>query len=273
MWSYPQFDPVLISLGPLKIHWYAISYLVGIGLVWWTLGRRGPAARPAWSAEQLSDALFYGVLGVILGGRIGYMVFYGWQGLLDNPLNLFKVWQGGMSFHGGLLGVLIAMYVYGLRNGRSFFSVTDYIAPSIPLALGCGRIGNFINGELPGRITEVPWAVIYPGESVGRHPSSLYQAFAEGVVLFALLWWFSRRPRPQMAVSGMFLMGYGGLRFITEFFRQPDSHLNFIAFNWMTMGQILCLPMLALGLSFIVYGYRHQPAVIPDKKTKQRKKV
>ena len=258
MWHYPEFDPVLVSLGPLSIHWYALSYLVGIVIVWWSLGRRSRAHDMGWSDEQVSDMIFYGVLGVILGGRLGYMLFYGWQSLAADPFSLFRVWEGGMSFHGGLLGVLTAMYLFGRHVGRGFFAVTDFIAPSIPIALGCGRIGNFINGELPGRVTNVPWAAIYPGDIVGRHPSSLYQAFSEGVLLFSLLWLFTRRSRPIMAVSGVFLIGYGGVRFCTEFFREPDRHLMFIAFEWMTMGQLLSLPMIALGVGFVIYSYRKE---------------
>ncbi|MDP4597891.1 MAG: prolipoprotein diacylglyceryl transferase [Pseudomonadales bacterium] len=273
MWHYPEFDPVLVSIGPLSIHWYALSYLVGISLVWWSLGRRAKARGLAWNDEQISDMIFYGMLGVILGGRIGYVVFYGWQNLVQDPLSLFRVWEGGMSFHGGMLGVLFAMYLYGRRLGRGFFAVTDFIAPSVPIALGCGRIGNFINGELPGRVTDMPWAAIYPGEVVGRHPSSLYQAFAEGVVLFAVLWLFSRRPRPPVTTSGMFLIAYGLLRLTTEFFRTPDSQLMFVAFDWMTMGQLLSLPMVVLGLGFIYYGYQQAPVVTTTAtKTKTSKK-
>ena len=273
MWHYPEFDPVLVSIGPLSIHWYALSYLVGISLVWWSLGRRAKARGLAWNDEQISDMIFYGMLGVILGGRIGYVVFYGWQNLVQDPLSLFRVWEGGMSFHGGMLGVLFAMYLYGRRLGRGFFAVTDFIAPSVPIALGCGRIGNFINGELPGRVTDMPWAAIYPGEVVGRHPSSLYQAFAEGVVLFAVLWLFSRRPRPPVTTSGMFLIAYGLLRLTTEFCRTPDSQLMFVAFDWMTMGQLLSLPMVVLGLGFIYYGYQQAPVVTTTAtKTKTSKK-
>lgn len=273
MWHYPEFDPVLVSIGPLSIHWYALSYLVGISLVWWSLGRRAKARGLAWNDEQISDMIFYGMLGVILGGRMGYVVFYGWQNLVQDPLSLFRVWEGGMSFHGGMLGVLFAMYLFGRRLGRGFFAVTDFIAPSVPIALGCGRIGNFINGELPGRVTDMPWAAIYPGEVVGRHPSSLYQAFAEGVVLFAVLWLFSRRPRPPVTTSGMFLIAYGLLRLTTEFFRTPDSQLMFVAFDWMTMGQLLSLPMVVLGLGFIYYGYQQAPVVTTTAtKTKTSKK-
>lgn len=274
MWQYPQFDPVAISLGPIQIHWYALSYLIGIAIVWWHFGYRNRAAgvaveargkkHPAkivtpWTEEQLSDLIFYGVLGVILGGRIGYMLFYGADQLLDNPLNLFRIWEGGMSFHGGMLGVFIGMYWFSRKVGKSFFQVSDFVAPGVPIALGCGRIGNFINGELPGRITDVPWAVIFPGESIGRHPSSLYQAMLEGPVLFVLLWLFTRKTRPTMATSGMFLLGYGCLRFVSEFLRRPDLHMGdegFIAFNWLTTGQLLSLPMVGIGALFIAWSYR-----------------
>ncbi|MFT4676290.1 MAG: phosphatidylglycerol:prolipoprotein diacylglycerol transferase [Patiriisocius sp.] len=274
MWQYPQFDPVAISLGPIQIHWYALSYLIGIAIVWWHFGYRNRAAskvleargkkQPSrtvtpWTEEQLSDLIFYGVLGVILGGRVGYMLFYGFDQLLENPLNLFRVWEGGMSFHGGMLGVFIGMYWFGRKVGKSFFEVSDFVAPGVPIALGCGRVGNFINGELPGRITDVSWAVIFPGESVARHPSSLYQAVLEGPLLFILLWMFTRKTRPIMATSGMFLLSYGALRFVSEFLRRPDLHMGdegFIAFNWLTTGQLLSLPMIGIGAVFIAWSHR-----------------
>lgn len=296
MWNYPQFDPVAISLGPIDIHWYALSYLVGIGAVWWHLlskvkaqaidgtssskkvdskegasktarakkNSSGKAAKkrakniaPAlWTDEQISDMIFYGVFGVILGGRIGYVLFYGREALIQDPFSALKIWQGGMSFHGGLLGVIIAILVFCRVHKKTLPQVMDFAAPSIPIALGTGRLGNFINGELPGRVTDVPWAAIYPGESVGRHPSSLYQAFLEGVVLFTILWLFSRRPKPNMAVSSMFLLAYGCLRFISEFFREPDVHMGFVVFDWLTTGQLLSTPMILLGLGMLVYSYR-----------------
>lgn len=256
MWHYPRIDPVLVHIGPLAIHWYAISYLVGIGLVWWVLTRRARSDKIPWNNEQLSDLVFYLVLGVIIGGRVGYMLFYDLPALVSNPLTLFKIWDGGMSFHGGMLGVFAGMYVYGRLNGRGFFEVSDYIAPGVPLALGCGRLGNFANTELPGRVTDVPWAVIWPGQTMGRHPSSLYQAILEGPVLFAILWIFSAKPRPRMAASGLFLISYGALRIFSECFRQPDPQLGFIAFGWLTMGQLLSVPMIMFGLAFMYYGYR-----------------
>ena len=258
MWHYPNLDPVAISLGPISIHWYAISYLVGIGLVWWTLGYRNRHYASGYSDEEVSDLVFFAVLGVLLGGRIGYMLFYGMENLLANPASALRVWEGGMSFHGGLIGVLLGVLWFARKTGRTFFQITDFIAPSIPIALGCGRIGNFINAELPGHVTEVPWGLVYPGEVVARHPSSLYQAMLEGPVLFALLWVFAMKPRPVMAVSGLFLVGYGLLRIFSETFRLPDSHLGFVLFDQVTQGQLLSLPMVLLGAGFIAYSY-YQP--------------
>ncbi len=258
MWHYPNLDPVAISLGPISIHWYAISYLVGIGLVWWTLGYRNRHYASGYSDEEVSDLVFFAVLGVLLGGRIGYMLFYGMENLMANPASALRVWEGGMSFHGGLIGVLLGVLWFARKTGRTFFQITDFIAPSIPIALGCGRIGNFINAELPGRVTEVPWGLVYPGELVARHPSSLYQAMLEGPVLFALLWVFAMKPRPGMAVSGLFLVGYGLLRIFSETFRLPDSHLGFVLFDQVTQGQLLSLPMVLLGAGFIAYSY-YQP--------------
>ena len=256
MWHYPQFDPIAISLGPVSIHWYALSYLVGISLAWWSLGFRSQRYNLGWSKEAESDVIFYGVLGVILGGRIGYMLFYGYESLADNPLLIFQLWKGGMSFHGGMIGVFVALYIYARKTKRSFFEVADFIAPCIPFGLGCGRLGNFINGELPGRVTEVPWAAIYPGDIIGRHPSSLYQALLEGPVLLAILWVFASKQRPRMAISGVFLISYGLLRFTTEFFREPDNHMGFVAFRWMTQGQLLCLPMVLFGCLFLYFAYQ-----------------
>lgn len=258
MWHYPNLDPVAISLGPISIHWYAISYLVGIGLVWWTLGYRNRHYASGYSDEEVSDLVFFAVLGVLLGGRIGYMLFYGMENLMANPASALRVWEGGMSFHGGLIGVLLGVLWFARKTGRTFFQITDFIAPSIPIALGCGRIGNFINAELPGRVTEVPWGLVYPGELVARHPSSLYQAMLEGPVLFVLLWVFAMKPRPVMAVSGLFLVGYGLLRIFSETFRLPDSHLGFVLFDQVTQGQLLSLPMVLLGAGFIAYSY-YQP--------------
>lgn len=255
---YPEINPVAFSIGPLSIHWYAISYLVGIGLAWWVAGVRSRKYRLGWTQDQISDLVFYIVLGVILGGRIGYMLFYGFAQLVDNPFSLFKIWQGGMSFHGGLIGVAIAFYVYGRRYRKHFFEVSDFISPVVPIGLGMGRLGNFANTELPGRITDVPWGLIFPGEEVMRHPSSLYQSVLEGPVLFCLLWLFASKPRPMMAITGAFGAGYGALRIFSEFFREPDAHLQFVAFNSVTMGQLLSIPMILIGLFMVWRGYRMQ---------------
>ncbi len=261
MIAYPDIDPVAVSLGPLKVHWYGLMYLVGFACAWWLGTLRARKSGGLWQPEQLSDMVFYGAMGVVLGGRFGYVVFYNFDYFLQNPLWLFSIWEGGMSFHGGLLGVLIAMWLYARKFDKSFFQITDFIAPLVPIGLGTGRLGNFIGGELWGRVTDVPWAMIFPRDpsQLPRHPSQLYQFALEGVVLFSILWWFSAKPRPRMAVSGMFLLIYGLARILVEFVREPDTQLGFIAFDWLTMGQILSLPMVLLGIGFIAYGYRNNP--------------
>ncbi len=254
MIEFAQIDPVAVRLGPLAVRWYGIMYLVGFAAAWY-LGRR--RARRPWSParpEQIDDLIFYGALGVILGGRIGYMLFYGREQILEDPLALFRIWEGGMSFHGGLLGVLTAMWLYGRSIGTGFFALTDFIAPLVPIGLGAGRLGNFINGELWGRPTDLPWAVIVDG--VPRHPSQLYEALLEGLLLFIVLWLFSRRQRPTMAVSGLFLLVYGISRFGVEFLRLPDVQIGYLAWGWFTMGQLLSLPMIAGGLLLLALARR-----------------
>jgi phosphatidylglycerol:prolipoprotein diacylglycerol transferase len=262
MLIYPEIDPVALTLGPLKIHWYGLMYLVGFAAFWalgrWRAGRPGSG----WTADMVDDVLFYGVVGVIVGGRLGYMLFYGFDQILANPVNLFKVWQGGMAFHGGLLGVLIAMWLFARRHGRRVFEVTDFIAPLVPVGLLAGRIGNFINAELWGHATDLPWGMRVPcyrvpdhcaglpseaSWSPPLHPSQLYEAGLEGIALFLILWTFSSRPRPTMAVSGLFLVCYGLFRFAVELVRLPDAQLGYLAFGWLTMGQILSVPMVAFG--------------------------
>ncbi|GMV55636.1 MAG: prolipoprotein diacylglyceryl transferase [Betaproteobacteria bacterium] len=246
MLIHPQFDPVAIQLGPLAVRWYGLMYLLGFALFAW-LGRRRAAAA-GLDARAIDDLLFYGVVGVILGGRLGYVLFYKPAYYLAHPLEILAVWTGGMSFHGGFLGVLIAIGLYAHRTGRSWLALTDFIAPLVPLGLAAGRLGNFINGELPGRVTDVPWAMVFPQfDLLPRHPSQLYQFALEGLLLFALLWRYSARPRPNGAVSAVFLIGYGAFRFIAEFGREPDSFLGLIAFG-LSMGQWLSLPMIAAGL-------------------------
>jgi phosphatidylglycerol:prolipoprotein diacylglycerol transferase len=275
MLTYPDIDPVAFSLGPLKIHWYGLMYLVGFA-AFWALGRyRAARSGSGWTPQMVDDVLFYGVVGTIVGGRLGYMLFYGYDQIVDNPLNLFKVWEGGMSFHGGLIGVMTAMWVFARRNGRRFFEVTDFIAPLVPLGLFAGRIGNFINGELWGGATGLPWGMRLPcdrfpayceglpaeaGWSLPLHPSQLYEAALEGVALFLIVWLFSARPRPTMAVSGLFLLVYGLFRFAVEMVRRPDAHIGYLAFDWVTMGQVLSLPMILFGALLLFLAYRSRPA-------------
>ncbi|MEO5703186.1 MAG: prolipoprotein diacylglyceryl transferase, partial [Gammaproteobacteria bacterium] len=239
-----------------KIHWYGLMYLIGFAVVWW-LGRiRARRPDSGWDAEQISDLVFYGALGAVLGGRIGYILFYNFPFFIADPLSIFKVWQGGMSFHGGMVGVFVAMWLYGRKFHKGFFQITDFIAPLVPIGLGAGRIGNFINGELWGRVSDGPWSMVFPNAgALARHPSQLYQAFLEGIVLFIILWLYSSRPRPTMAVSGMFLIFYGLFRFIVEFVRVPDAQLGYLAFGWLTMGQVLSIPMILIGLWLVWWAY------------------
>ena len=262
MLVHPQFDPVALSLGPIQIHWYGLTYLVAFGLFLWLATRRAALAQFAqagWTKRDVEDLLFWGVLGVIVGGRLGYALFYKPAHYLAHPLEILMVWQGGMSFHGGLLGVIVAMVLFARVRRRPWLQVTDLVAPCVPLGLASGRIGNFINGELWGRAADpsLPWAMVFPqsGSAIPRHPSQLYQFALEGLLLFALLWWFARRPRPLGQVSAAFLVGYGVLRFVAEYFREPDTFLGLLALN-MSMGQWLCLPMVATGAALWVWSAR-----------------
>lgn len=247
----PDIQPYF-EIGPLTIHWYGVMYLIGFFSAWYLGTTRARKPGSLWSEEQVGDLIFYAAIGVILGGRFGYILFYDLPSYLDNPLDILKIWQGGMSFHGGLLGVLVALWIFGRRTqGQSFFQVTDFVAPLVPIGLGAGRIGNFINGELWGRETDLPWGMIFPytdPELLVRHPSQLYEALVEGVLLFAILWIYSSKPRPLMAVSSLFLIFYGLFRIGVEFARVPDAHIGYLAFEWVTMGQILSLPMVVLGV-------------------------
>ncbi|MGB5396868.1 MAG: prolipoprotein diacylglyceryl transferase, partial [Gammaproteobacteria bacterium] len=257
----PNIDPAALRLGDFAVHWYGLMYLIGFAGAWWLGMLRARRAESGWRAEEISDLVFYAALGAILGGRIGYSLFYNFSYFLEEPLRLFYIWQGGMSFHGGMLGVFVALYLFGRKNGMGFFQVSDFIAPMVPIGLGMGRIGNFINKELWGRQVEsaLPWAMDY-GDRIARHPSSLYQAFSEGLLLFLILWWYSARPRPRMAVSALFMLCYGSFRFITEFFRTPDAHLGFIAFEWLTMGQLLSIPMVIFGIVVYWLAIKSEPA-------------
>ncbi|MBI3773247.1 MAG: prolipoprotein diacylglyceryl transferase [Gammaproteobacteria bacterium] len=257
MLTYPQIDPVALHLGPLKVHWYGLMYLIGFAAAWWLGQYRARKPGAILQPEQISDLIFYCALGAVLGGRIGYVLFYDLGVYLEHPANIFKVWEGGMSFHGGMIGVITAMLIYGRKVQRGFFELMDFVAPLVPIGLGAGRIGNFINGELWGKVTDVPWAMIFPhGGPLPRHPSQLYQAFLEGAVLFLILWFYSRKPRPTMAVSGLFLLCYGVFRFAVEFARQPDAQLGYLAFGWLTMGQVLSTPMILGGVGLMVWAYR-----------------
>jgi len=283
MHYFVDINPIAFSIGPVQVHWYGIMYLIGFAVAWWLGQRRRAAGRLPVTADQFSDLAFYLMLGVILGGRIGYMVFYDTSELIHHPLSLFRVWEGGMSFHGGLLGVLAAALIWTRKRKLNFFDVMDFIAPVVPIGLGLGRLGNFIGGELWGRHTDAPWGMIFPRalESLdktkdelyqmvlagqlnneARHPSQLYEFCLEGVVLFAVLWIYSRKPRPRYAVSGLFALLYGLFRFAVEFVREPDVQLGFIAFDWLTMGQILSLPLILVGI-FLLWLSRRSPTLLP----------
>ena len=257
MLQYPHFNPIALQIGFVKVHWYGIMYLVGIGAGWLLALHRAKQKWRSWQAEQVADLIFYVALGVVLGGRIGYMLFYQFPDLIQHPLDLFKTWQGGMSFHGGLLGVLAALWLFARRIKKPYWECVDFIAPLLPIGLGAGRLGNFINGELWGRVSHVPWAMVFPdGGPLPRHPSQIYEFLLEGVLLFIILWTFSRKPRPAGAVAGLFGLSYGIMRFAVEFVRQPDSQLGFVAFGWMTRGQELCIPMIVFGIVLLVWAYR-----------------
>ena len=278
---YVAIDPVAFSFGPVAVHWYGIMYLLAFLFFWaggnWLARNR---AWWGWSTQDVSDFLFYAMLGVVLGGRLGYVFFYSFDSFVEDPLFLFKITQGGMSFHGGLIGVIVAITWFARRTGRTIWQVSDFAAPLVPLGLCFGRIGNFIGGELWGRQSDVPWAMIFPNsiapggwrsaelhaawmsgslDQFARHPSQLYQALLEGLALFIIMAIYSRAPRPSAAVSGLFLLGYGTFRFTVEFFREPDSQLGYLAGGWLTMGMLLSLPMVAAGLLIMILAYRYAP--------------
>ncbi|MGJ8668695.1 MAG: prolipoprotein diacylglyceryl transferase [Oceanococcus sp.] len=262
MLIHPNFDPVAISLGPLQIHWYGLSYLAGFALFWWIQVQRLklPHVHQArWNKDEISDVLFTGIMGVIVGGRVGYVLFYNFSEFASNPLYLFKVWEGGMSFHGGLVGVLVAQAWHARKFKRQWWTVLDFIAAAGPVGLLTGRLGNFINAELWGRVTDVPWGMVFPHAGPDpRHPSQLYEAGLEGFLLLIVMLWFTRKPRPMMAATGLFLIGYGCGRTFVEFFRTPDAHIGFLYGEWLTMGMLLSAPMWMIGGALMVLAYRRE---------------
>jgi len=272
MIAYPQIDPVVVALGPVKIHWYGLMYLLAFASAWWLGRKRAAKANSIIQPQQVDDLIFYGAIGVVLGGRIGSVLFYNFDSFLENPAYLFKIWQGGMSFHGGFLGVLVAMEFYRRKLGCRFFELTDFIAPLVPLGLATGRFGNFINAELWGAPSNVPWAVKlsceqFPAATYAdyagplcynpRHPTQLYEMLLEGIVLFIALWIISSKPRPVMTVSGYFLLLYGIARSSVEFIRLPDAHIGYLLnTDWLTKGIVLSVPMIIVGFAFILYARR-----------------
>lgn len=282
--QFPEFTLFGNSFHP-SIHWYGLMYLCGFAVAWMLGRRRIRAGRlPGVDEQAFSDLLFYSMLGVILGARVGYALIYDLQSYIDHPMQIFKIWQGGMSFHGGLVGVLVASLWWARKHRMHFFDIVDFVAPLVPPGLGFGRLGNFINGELWGKYTGSGWGVVFPGaepelyglapdalrtahaagayEHLARHPSQLYQFALEGVALFVVLWWFSSRPRPRYAVAGMFALLYGCFRFVVEFVRLPDQQIGYLAFDWLTMGQVLSLPLVALGLA-LLWMSRRAPTLTP----------
>ena len=281
-------DPIALHLGPVQVHWYGVMYMLGF-IAAWLLGRRRIRAGrlPGVNEQGFGDLLFYGMLGVVLGGRLGYILFYAFGDFLQNPLMVFRIWEGGMSFHGGLLGVMAGVWLWCRRQNLHFMDAMDFVAPLVPLGLGFGRLGNYIGGELWGKFTGGSWGVVFPRGLAGtpyehatmaqlrelhaqgaldafaRHPSQLYQAVLEGIVMASILWWFSRRPRPRYAVGGLFALLYGLFRFLVEFVREPDAQLGYLAFGWLTMGQVLSLPLIALGLFWLAWS-RRQPTLRPQ---------
>lgn len=248
----PKIDPIAFQIGPLAIRWYGLMYVIGF------LGAYFLARKRGWKEREVSDLVFYIACGVLIGGRVGYMLFYDTLSLLREPMRLFRVWEGGMSFHGGFLGVLVAVWLFARHSNKKFFVVTDFIAPLIPIGLATGRLGNFINSELWGKATTLPWGIAPVAGALPRHPTQLYEFLLEGILLFTILWFYSRKPRPLMATSALFLIWYGVFRFAVEFVRLPDAHLGYLAWGWLTMGQVLTVPMIIVGLCMI-YGTISKP--------------
>lgn len=260
MFYYPKIDPIAFRFGPIKVHWYGLMYLIGFTMAWLlALCRIRQPKNQGWTSQQIGDLIFYCMLGIIIGGRLGYVLFYDFSDFIANPMTVFQVWCGGMSFHGGFIGVAVATWIFSRHTGKHWIDITDFIVPLVPLGLAAGRIGNFINGELWGRVTTVSWGMIFPeGGPLPRHPSQLYEFLLEGILLFFIMWWFSSKIRPQFAVVGLFSLCYGMFRFAAEFFRQPDQQLGFVAWGWLTRGQELSLPMIIGGILMLWWAYRRK---------------
>jgi len=254
--QFPIIDPIIFSIGPVALRWYGMMYLIGFMAAMFLANKAADNSKGGWTRDQVSDLLFYSFLGVILGGRVGYVLFYQFDYFLADPLYLFQIWQGGMSFHGGLIGVIAAVYIFALKVNKPFLEVGDFVVPLVPIGLGMGRLGNFINAELWGRQTDVSWAMVFPTDplQVPRHPSQLYEFFLEGIVLFLILWFMTRKPKSLGLTSGVFLIGYGVFRTIVEFFREPDAHLG-LYLSFISKGQILSIPMIIAGILCIYFGY------------------
>jgi phosphatidylglycerol---prolipoprotein diacylglyceryl transferase len=259
MLTYPDIDPVAFQIGQLKVHWYGLMYVVGFAGGWWLARSRAKAPGSTWKPVDVDDLIFFAAVGVIVGGRLGWILVYGFDAIREDPLAIIRVWEGGMSFHGGLAGVMIAVAWFARRRGRRVMDVFDFTAPLPAVGLCAGRIGNFINGELWGKPTTMPWGMRFEDEV--RHPSQLYEAMLEGVVLFAIVWWFTAKPRPRLAPAGLFLTLYGIFRFAVEFVRLPDEHIGYLAFGWLTMGQLLSLPVLVVGIAMLAWAAtRREPS-------------
>lgn len=251
----PNIDPIAIQLGPVSIHWYALSYLAAFGVAWYLGNRLADRPNSPFNREQVADIVFYGALGILLGGRLGYVIFYKPAYFLQFPHEIVYLWNGGMSFHGGMLGTVFALWLYARHLGHRLLTMTDFIGPMVPLGLGFGRMANFINQELWGRTSDVPWAMVFKtGGPFPRHPSQLYEAFLEGLVLFVILWWYAKKPSATGSLTGLGIAGYGVFRTFVEFFRQPDAHLGYLAFGWLTMGHILSIPMVLFGIGLMVWA-------------------
>ncbi len=255
--DFPHIDPVMLDLGFVQIHWYGMMYLIGFAAAWFLLKRRARLGHSPWPAVRVDDLIFYCVLGVVLGGRVGYVLFYNFGSFLEDPLMLFRIWQGGMSFHGGLLGVALAVLLFARSSGAPLMVVADHVAWVTPIGLAAGRFGNFINAELWGRVTDVPWGIVFPGAGpLARHPSQLYEFVGEGLLLFVILTLYWLRPRPAGSIASLFLIGYGAARVTVEFFREPDAHIGFLAGDWITMGHVLSVPMVVVGVGLWVFSQR-----------------